>query len=137
MNWLKRISPTRREASGLEWTLWRKLPLIFLAGTALPLMALGVLHLLADPQASAQEARWLQLADYVVGGVVVFHWTMVLTLGIGCVIVIVMKGPGYVADGYLVSHSDKPREVAETDEEAAKARATHLSGSPSGQQHPE
>lgn len=137
MNWLKKLSPTRREASGLEWTLWRKLPLILLAGTALPLMALGVVHLLADPQASAQEARWLQLADYVVGGVVVFHWTMVLTLGIGCVIVIVMKGPGYVADGYMVSHSDKPRECAETDEEAALARASQVAGPPSARQHPE
>ena len=70
------------------------------------------------------------MADYVVGGVIVFHWTMVLTLGIGCVIVIVMKGPGYVADGYLVSHSDKPREVSETDEEAAMARAPAVSERP-------
>lgn len=128
MNWLKKLSPTRREASGLEWTLWRKLPLILLAGTALPLMVLGVVHLLTDPEPSAQQARWLQLTDYVVGGVIVFHWTMVLTLGIGCVIVIVMKGPGYVADGYLVSHSDKPREVSETDEEAAIARASAVNG---------
>lgn len=131
MNWLKKLSPTRREASGLEWTLWRKLPLIFLAGTALPLLALGLVHLLADPQASAQQARWLQMADYVVGGMVVFHWSMVLTVGIGCVIVMVMKGPGYVADGYMVSHSDKPREFAETDEEAAMARKYQVPGSPS------
>ena len=131
MNWLKKLSPTRREASGLEWTLWRKLPLIFLAGTALPLLVLGLVHLLANPQASAQQARWLQMADYVVGGVVVFHWSMVLTVGIGCVIVMVMKGPGYVADGYLVSHSDKPREFAETDEEAAIARKSQVPGSPS------
>jgi hypothetical protein len=128
MNWLKKLSPTRREASGLEWTLWRKLPLILLAGTALPLVILGVVRLLTDPEPSAQQARWLQLADYVVGGVIVFHWTMVLTLGIGCVIVMVMKGPGYVADGYLVSHSDKPREVSETDEEAAMARASAPNG---------
>lgn len=131
MNWLKKLSPTRREASGLEWTLWRKLPLIFLAGTALPLLVLGLVHLLADPQASAQQARWLQMADYVVGGMVVFHWSMVLTVGIGCVIVMVMKGPGYVADGYMVSHSDKPREFAETDEEAAMARKYQVPGSPS------
>jgi hypothetical protein len=137
MNWLKKLSPSRREVSGLEWTLWRKLPLIFLAGTALPLLALGVLHLLADPEASAQQVRWLQIADYVVGGVVVFHWSMVLTLGIGCVIVIVMKGPGYVADGYQVSHSDRPREVAETDEEAATARRFNVSGSNSTQERPE
>jgi hypothetical protein len=32
----------------------------------------------------------------------------VLTVVIGCVIVWLMKGPAYVADGYHVSHSDKP-----------------------------
>jgi len=137
MNWLKKLSPTRREASGLEWTLWRKLPLILLAGTALPLLGLGLVHLLTDTQASAQQARWLQMADYVVGGVVVFHWTMVLTVGIGCVIVMVMKGPGYVADGYLVSHSDKPREISETDEEAAMLQISKISGSPAAKERPE
>ncbi|MEP6588378.1 MAG: hypothetical protein ABJA84_06450 [Polaromonas sp.] len=30
--------------------------------------------------------------------------------------------PGYVADGYSVSHSDRPRETMETDEEAAGYR---------------
>lgn len=123
MNWLKKLPQTRRANSGLEWLLWRKLPLIALLGTALPLLVLGLVHLLADPQASAADIRWLQMVDYVVGGVVVFHWSMVLTVGIGCVIVMVMKGPGYVADGYRVSHSDQPRAAMETPEEAAGYRA--------------
>ena len=86
-----------------------------------------------DHTSMAWEAD-VKIAGPVVGGVVVFHWTMVLTLGIGCVIVIVMKGPGYVADGYMVSHSDKPRACAETDEEAALARRSHASVSPSPQE---
>jgi len=122
MNWLQKLPHSKRAASGLEWTLWRKLPLIALLGTLLPLLGLGLVHLLADPQASAAQVRWLQLADYVAWGVLIFHWTMLLTVGIGCVIVMVMKGPGYVADGYQVSHSDRPRETLETDEEAANAR---------------
>ena len=122
MNWLQKLPHSSRAASGLEWTLWRKLPLIALLGTLLPLLGLGLVHLLADPQASAAQVRWLQLADYVAWGVLIFHWTMLLTVGIGCVIVMVMKGPGYVADGYQVSHSDRPRETLETDEEAANAR---------------
>ncbi|MEO7400524.1 MAG: hypothetical protein ABIV07_07120 [Polaromonas sp.] len=122
MNWLKKIPHTRRANSGLEWRLWRRLPLIALLGTLLPLLVLGLVHLLADPQAGADYIRWLQLLDYVVGGVVVFHWSMVVTVGIGCVIVMVMKGPGYVADGYRVSHSDQPRAAMETSEEAAGYR---------------
>ncbi|MHB1249700.1 MAG: hypothetical protein ACYCZL_09945, partial [Polaromonas sp.] len=74
-------------------------------------------------EASAAQARWLQMAGYFVWGVLIFHWTMVVTVGIGCIIVMVMKGPGYVADGYNVPHSDRPRETQQTDEEAASARA--------------
>jgi hypothetical protein len=38
-----------------------------------------------------------------------------------------MKGPGYVADGYRVSHSDLPRSQQETEEEAAAARVHEFS----------
>ncbi len=123
MNWLQKNPRSIRSASGLEWTLWRKLPLIALLGTALPVLALLALHIWADPQASASQARWLQMADFIVGAVVVFHWTMVLTVAIGCVIVMIMKGPGYMADSYPVSHSDQPRPQPETAEEAARNRA--------------
>jgi hypothetical protein len=37
---------------------------------------------------------------YVMLGLVMLHWTLVLTLAIGCVIVMLMKGPAYVADAY-------------------------------------
>lgn len=33
-------------------------------------------------------------------GVVVLHWTLVLTLALGCFIVRLTKGPAYVADAY-------------------------------------
>ncbi|MEO5660126.1 MAG: hypothetical protein ABIQ90_10050 [Polaromonas sp.] len=122
MNWLKKISNTRRAASGLEYSLWRKLPLIAAIGTLLPLSVLALVHLLSDPDASAAEVRWLQMVDYAVGGLVVFHWSMVITVAIGCVIVMVMKGPGYVADGFKVSHSDQPRQTVQTDAEAASER---------------
>ena len=116
MSWLNKLPNSIRSASGLEWTLWRKLPLIFLVGTALPLAAAVALHLGTDAQAGA-DARWLQTMDYVVAGVVVFHWTAVLTIAIGCVVVMLMKGPGYVADDPMeLSHSDKPRASVQTEE---------------------
>jgi len=108
MPWLNKLPNSIRSASGLEWKLWRKLPLILLVGTALPLLVAVLLHLLSQDD-SAEHARWLQMADYVVAGVVVFHWTAVLTVAIGCVVVMLMKGPGFVADGFDVSHSDQPR----------------------------
>ena len=42
----------------------------------------------------------LLLWDYAMFGVVTLHWTLVLTVALGCFIVRVMKGPAYVADTY-------------------------------------
>ena len=116
MSWLNKLPNSIRSASGLEWSLWRKLPLIFLVGIALPLAAAVALHWGADLQ-SAADARWLQPMDYVVVGVVIFHWTAVFTIAIGCAVVMLMKGPGYVADDPMeLSHSDKPRATNQTEE---------------------
>jgi hypothetical protein len=49
---------------------------------------------------------------------------MVATVAIGCIIVMIMKGPSYQADSYPLSHSDQPRTTQETDEEAAAKRPT-------------
>ena len=115
MDWLKKLPNTVRSASGLEWRLWRKLPLILLVGTALPVAVAVALHLGTDPSSST-DMRWLQTLDYVVAGVVIFHWSAMIAVAIGCVVVMLMKGPGYVADAMEVSHSDRPRRVAEKDE---------------------
>ena len=114
MGWFNKLPNSIRSASGLEWKLWRKLPLIFLVGTAIPLAAAVALHLFTNQESTAQ-LRWLQIMDYVVAGVVVFHWTAVATIAIGCIVVMVMKGPGYVADAMEVSHSDRPRSSMEED----------------------
>lgn len=122
MGWLEKVPNSIRSASGLEWALWRKLPHIALLGTLLPLLCLGIAYALTDADTSASAARSLQLARYVVIAVIVFNWTMVLTVAIGCVVVMVMKGPAYQADSYAVSHSDQPRQQPETEEEAAQYR---------------
>ena len=57
----------------------------------------------------AELIRRIQLFDFLMIGLVLFIWSLVLTLAIGCVIVWLMKGPAYVADGYELSHSDKPK----------------------------
>jgi len=114
MNWLRKLPGAKRAATGLEWVIWRKLPLILLVGTAFLLLALLTLHWLAEPANPAAE-RWLQMASYMVIGALIFHWTAVVTVGIGCVIVMIMKGPAYAADSYPVSHSDQPRRTGRDD----------------------
>jgi len=109
MNWLRKLPGYQRTPAGFELRLLRLIPTIWLAGTLLPaLMAFAARYLLTGDTA-AELARNIQMFDYAMIGLVILIWTLVLTVTIGCIIVWLMKGPAYVADGYEVSHSDKPR----------------------------
>ena len=108
MDWLKRLPGFTRTAPGLEWVIWKKLPWIWLVGTALPLVLMGLVHLMTPEANNPQVERELTLWLYMAIGLLVLHWTLVLTVAIGCVIVMLMKGPAFVADGFEVQHSDRP-----------------------------
>ena len=109
MDWLRKLPGYQRTPYGTEWRVLRLIPSVCLAGTLLPaLMSLAARFLMVEGSA-AELARRIQLFDYIMIGLVVFVWTLVLTVSIGCVIVWLMKGPAYVADGFEVSHSDAPK----------------------------
>jgi len=100
MDWFRKLPGATRSAPGLEWRIWRRLPAVLLWGTVLPALAALALHFTAAPVPTPAEMRMVQLAQFVLIGAVAFHWTLVITVGMGCVVVMVMKGPAYVADGY-------------------------------------
>jgi uncharacterized BrkB/YihY/UPF0761 family membrane protein len=100
MNVLKRLPGFRPSPPGLEWALWKRLPAILVLGTALPLGLALAFWWAAPAQPSAAEERDLLLLTYRLIGLVVLHWTLVFTLAIGCAIVLLMKGPAFVADAY-------------------------------------
>lgn len=100
MNALNRLPGFRRSPAGREWALFKRLPAILVLGTAVPIGVALALWWAAPGQPSAAEQRDLLLLTYRLIGLVVLHWTLVLTLAIGCVIVMVMKGPAFVADAY-------------------------------------
>lgn len=85
------------------------MPTVCVAGTLLPALMSFAARFLITTGSAAELARRIQLFDFVMIGLVIFIWTLVLTVTIGCVIVWLMKGPAYVADGYEVSHSDTPK----------------------------
>jgi hypothetical protein len=109
MNWPNKLPGTHRVPPGREWALWKRLPMIALLGTAIPLLMAALAWWLAPLQLSGAEHRQLLLYTYRLAGVVLLHWTLIGTLAIGCVIVMLMKGPAYVADAYPLVESDEPR----------------------------
>lgn len=108
MNWLNKLPGHHRASAGLEWALWRKLPHILAAGTALPLAALAVVHAVWGDDASAATERLVRMADFATVALISLHWSLMLAVAIGCVIVMLMKGPAYVADAYEMPYSDRP-----------------------------
>ncbi len=100
MNAFRRLPGHQRTEPGLEWALWKRLPAILAWGTALPLAVALLLWLKTPTTALVTGAPADLLHIFQLLGLVVLHWTLVLTVGIGCLIVRVMKGPAYVADAY-------------------------------------
>ena len=92
MNLFNKLPGFERSPPGLEQRIRRRLPAILLSGVNRVLAPSSPL--------TGSEERALLLWDYTMVGVVVLHWTLVLTLALGCFIVRVMKGPAYVADAY-------------------------------------
>ena len=64
MNWFNKLPHSIRSAPGLEWSLWRKLPIILTVGTAVPLLALAAI---ARPEDffSMLRAQGLTLTDCI------------------------------------------------------------------------
>lgn len=111
MSGLTRLPSFQRSPHGREWVLFKRLPAILLLGTALPAALALVLWWAAPDQPTASEHRDQMLLMYQLVGLAVLHWTLVLTVAIGCVIVLLMKGPAFVADAYPVPErrpTDKP-----------------------------
>jgi hypothetical protein len=107
MNLFNKLPGFVRSAPGLEQRIWRRLPAILLWGTLLPLLLAVVNRWLAraGPETGVSDGGLLWW-DYTMFGVVVLHWSLVLTLALACFIVRVMKGPAYVADAYALP--DRP-----------------------------
>ncbi len=90
----------RREPPGLEWAILKKLPFCLLGATLVPLlMAIGV-RWFPSPGTDGGIAKQVTSVDIFAFALLLTGWTAVFTVAMGCVLVVVMKGPAYVADGY-------------------------------------
>ena len=109
MRYLQKLPNSRRSPPGLERKIWRRLPAAFLAGTAIPGFAYLYARFFPAPAIGETVEKYLAGIEIVAVATVITAWTAVFTVAIGCVIVMLMKGPAYVADRYPLSDADEPR----------------------------
>ena len=101
-----------RVPAGWEWRIFKKLPTVFFGGLAL-IGSIALAFHGFPPTGSADEiAKHLAGVDILSIAVAILHVTVVGTVAIGCIIVLLMKGPAYVADGFEVSDADAPSDAA-------------------------
>jgi hypothetical protein len=106
MKLFNKLPGYQRSPPGLERRILRKLPLIWLTGTLLPLAASAFRYGMNLLEPGADGERAVEQFFYVMVGLVGLHWILVFALAVGCGIVVLMKGPAYVADAY--HPQDKP-----------------------------
>ena len=103
------------EPPGLERAIWRKLPHAAIASTLIPLLFyLYVLYFPAVPDGGSVEKTVIS-AGIAAIAIAVTLWTAIFTVGIGCWIVMVMKGPAKYADSYELRDAEQPREEMHQD----------------------
>ena len=111
MKFLQKLPGSRREPPGLERDILAKLPIVLAAGTAIPLFCYLIAPLF--PVAGLNSEKYLTGVGIYAIAAVLTLWTAVFTVAIGCLIVMIMKGPAYVADRYPLSDAEEPRREVE------------------------
>jgi len=98
--------------AGLEWRILKMLPLVMAAGVFVPLFLSAVIRLFPLIIPEADTSR-LQIGIDILS-ISLFFTVLsgVITVAIGCITIVLMKGPAYIADAYELDDADRPdREV--------------------------
>ncbi|QWD59403.1 hypothetical protein [Polynucleobacter sp. MWH-UH35A] len=100
-SWLRKLPGYQTYEPGFERKVLRELPQIIVFGS----LGLALPSLLSRLLLSTKAQRMI---DILVISTEIFFVCMVLTLAIAAFIVMLSKGPAYVADAYPLIDSDKP-----------------------------
>jgi hypothetical protein len=93
---------------GLEREVLRGLPKVLLFGSLLLAMPSLIARFWSLEGSETGIAMQITTVDIYVISLIILHWTVVFTVAIAAFIVLVMKGPAYVADAYPLEDSDEP-----------------------------
>ena len=104
----KKLPGFQKSPAGLERQILRRLPRVLWIGTLLAALGAGLMRLLPWSGTEAEVATRITTVDIYLISLVILHWTAVFTVAIGAFIVMVMKGPAYVADAYPLPDAEYP-----------------------------
>jgi hypothetical protein len=94
--------------AGLEWAILKMLPKVLLAGIFIPLFMSIFIRLFPAGDSLGEIEKHISSIDILSISLFVTLLTAVFTIVIGCIIIVLMKGPAYVADAYELDDADEP-----------------------------
>lgn len=106
----KRLPGFQQTPAGQERQVLRRLPKLLALGTLLVCLPSLLARLWWAGAPDYEVGAHITTVDIYVIGVLIVHWTTILTVAIGAVIVVIMKGPAYVADAYPMEGMERPDE---------------------------
>jgi hypothetical protein len=105
MRYFNKLPGFIKTPSGLEWVLLKKLPLIFGICAAIPTAVILFIYL-GNQTLNPEQLKTI----YLCLGILFSIFFFVGTVAIGCIVVMIMKGPAYVADPYELPKENKKLE---------------------------
>lgn len=93
---------------GLERVVLGALPKVLVVGSLLLLLPSLIARFWPLAGSETEVAMQMTTVDIYVISLIILHWTVVFTVAIAAFIVLVMKGPAYVADAYPLEDADEP-----------------------------
>jgi hypothetical protein len=106
--WFRRLPGSRPTPAGIERTILRRLPKAWVYGSLLLMLPSLLVRLGGQAASESGGTSAAMTVDILVVALVFLHWSIVLTVAIGAFIVMVMKGPAYVADAYPLADAEAP-----------------------------
>jgi len=109
LQYFQRLS-SKRYRPGLERDILRLLPRIIAAGILALCIAPVWVRCFPPIGSTLEVTKQVKLVDYVSIATGLTFLTAVFTVSIGCILVKIMKGPAYVADGYPLPDAPTQRD---------------------------
>lgn len=104
-----------RSPPGLERVILGRMPTLFMAGVALVLAPSMLLRLYDSVwgQDAPPLAELMRTVDIYAMSALLLYFNLALVTALGAFIIMVMKGPAYVADAYPLIDADAPGQTRE------------------------
>lgn len=101
----------KHHPAGLEWSILKLLPKVLIGGILIPLFMSIFIRVFPAGTTAAEIAKYQSSIDILSISLFFTVLTAVFTVAIGCITVVLMKGPAYVADAYELEDAEQPDKV--------------------------